>query len=202
MNTNNQVVSMDQIQANVSVGMDDLVNVFIAKYETSLIDQRNNLQSQMKEVNKRICDLGETALKDAKEVIKSFCLENLIFENSYISVWTGVNDQKTELSWDKKHVTFEVETIITTHVKVNWTSTSSSEVTSAIDLHPDIIDSYNLLMEDKRVVLDGLSTINNELRDISRKERQIRGRIAERKFVASGLEDLLADQELAKLIQL
>lgn len=197
----NQIANIEQIQTNISVGMDDLVNVFIAKYETSLIDQRIVLQDQLKGLNKVISDLGEAAIKDAKETVKCFQLDNVDFKNGYISVITTIGDE-FKLDWENKRVSFVVRTKLVSSVKVDWKQEDLAEVTSAVGLAPDVVSGYEHALEEKRVVMEGLTNINNELRDISRKERQVRGKIAERKFVASGLEDLLADQELAKLIQL
>lgn len=197
----NQIANIEQIQTNISVGMDDLVNVFIAKYETSLIDQRIVLQDQLKGLNKVISDLGEAAIKDAKETVKCFQLDNVDFKNGYISVITTIGDE-FKLDWENKRVSFVVRTKLVSSVKVDWRTDNSADVTSAVSLAPDVVSGYEHALEEKRVVMEGLTNINNELRDISRKERQVRGKIAERKFVASGLEDLLADQELAKLIQL
>ncbi len=194
-----QIANIEQIQSNVTVGMDDLVNVFIAKYETSLINQRNTLQDQLKDFNKIISGLGETAINDAKQAVQEFNIPK--FKNGYVSIITTIGDE-FKLNWEKKHVTFDITTNVKSSVKVDYRDEQESHITSAVSLAPDIISSYEHNMEEKRLVMENLSNINNELRDISRKERQVRGQIAERKFVASGLEDLLNDQELVKLIQM
>jgi uncharacterized protein YPO0396 len=196
-----EISNIEQIQSNVTVGMDDLVNVFIAKYETSLIDKRNSLQDQLKGLNKIIVGLGETAVKDAKELVESFKLGMINYKNGYIEISTTVNDE-FKLNWEKQHVTFSITTHSNSFVKVNYQSDNSATITSAIPLSTDLMSAYNNTLTEKQNIMDQLTVINNELRDISRKERQVRGRIAERKFVASGLEDLLSDQELVKLIQL
>ena len=195
----NQIANIEQIQSNLTVGMDDLVNVFIAKYETSLIDQRTVLQDKLKGLNKVISGLGETAIKDAKTIVLGFQVPT--FNNGYLSINTTIGDN-FKLDWEKKHVSFTVNTVVKSLVKVDWNTEGGSCVNSAVPFHSDLFSAYDNAMEEKRVVMDELTKINNDLRDVSRKERQVRGKIAERKFVASGLEDLLADQELVKLIQL
>lgn len=194
-----QIANIEQIQSNITVGMDDLVNVFIAKYETSLINQRNTFQDQLKDLNKIISGLSETAIKDTKSAVQEFNIPD--FKNGVISIITTIGDN-FKLDWERKHVSFRITTKIKTTVKVDYYTENDTSITTAISLAPDIISSYERTMDEKRLVMENLSNINNELRDISRKERQVRGQIAERKFVASGLEDLLNDQELIKLIQM
>lgn len=194
-----QIANIDQIKTDVTVGMDDLVNVFIAKYETSLIDQRTKLQDQLKGLNKIIHGLGETAIKDAKTIVLGFQVPT--FNNGYVSINTTIGDN-FKLDWEHKHVSFTMSTVVKSLVKVDWNTESGACVNSAVPLHSKLVEQYDQIMDEKRDVMEELTKINNDLRDVSRKERQVRGKIAERKFVASGLEDLLADQELVKLIQL
>jgi len=176
-----------------SVGMNEVVSVFVAKYETALIEKRDRLQQLVKSLKSQLAALDK-ALID------------------------GVNKAAYEVNVPTLNVKVEVES-----VTVNWTK---EQAKSFVSVNTKLKDNdkgedrygygfqksfkinVNSIDFDDKVRLDGeLEAANTELlaaigqlKDVGRKERQVRATIAEQQLEQAGMSDLLGNTDLQKLI--
>lgn len=190
---------MTQVDSNISVGMGEVVNVFLAKYENKLHSDREDAQREVIRLNKLVQEVTEVATERFKLFVEEANTGS--WKNEFISITTGFLKDFTVVM-NQGHVSTKLETTVLSNMVTKsdhseWLTTS---VTINVPIGADLILDYNSLMEQKSVQTSLLAKINADLRDINRKERQIRGRIAEMKLKDMGMEQLLMEPTLLSLI--
>lgn len=201
MNSTQQIATLDQIKTNLSLDTNDLVNVFISKYEDGLIAQRTSNQALLTGLTKQIKDLSDCVLAEAKLYVNQSGVLGTT-DNDLFSLTVTVDKDKFKLEWENKYVGYILnhEMKSKTTPTGNYSHSTAGNISGRYQLAEADICKYGQLMEDKSKITSTLAEINNQLRDVSRKERQVRGRLAEQKFAAAGLDELLQDQSLLQLI--
>lgn len=190
--------TFDQINANLNVGIDDVVNVFISKYEDGLIAQRTSKQLEVKQINNQI-----------NQVVEELDAEVERFKEQYEQTIT-IGTLKSEYSikkncttlWESQKVICTVSILTTVAGQTDSYYCGSNSIVKVDMTIPNEIQSeYKQLLSSKTILLEQLQELNGLLRDVSRKERQVRGRIAEQKLENLGMTDLLNEPSLLKLVQ-
>lgn len=191
------VVTMAGIGANMNVSMDDVVSHFVSKYEDGLLDERTVEQAKMAALTKDIKALAETALVIGKsELTNQMNVTN--FANSLVKIETTLKLDDVRLDWSEGQITFAVSTKMTGLLasKNQYHKTDSAYVDGQWPIPAASVVKYNDLMNQKQVCQEKLVEINNNLRDVGRKERKVRGVLAERKLNEMGMTELLADPSI------
>lgn len=191
---------LDLIKADVKVDMNDLTNVFIVRYEQGLVLERTSNQQKLKTLNEQIKVINEEVLVGARAFVKRSGAVGE-FSNPLFKTTVRVDDKDYTVKWELTQVvyTIRIESKSTTSTN-QYNKETSGSFQGQFDIDAGLVDQYNDLMAEKANITLVLTEINNSLRDVSRKEREIRGKITEQKFAALGMEELLVNPDLLMLI--
>jgi hypothetical protein len=193
--------TMAQFKADITVGMNDVVNVFVERYETDLINKRTSNQNKLKDLNKQIQLLANASLAAAKLFVVEANIVG-VFDNPIFTSTISVPDKEFEVDWTDGSVTYKVltdvqsKTIPASHYSGHY----SDSIKCKFDIDQKDLDQYKDLMEQKTAITNVLGEININLRDVSRKERQVRAKLSEQKLTDMGMQDLLSNPEMLMLI--
>lgn len=190
------------MSANVNVGMEEVVSVFVAQYEDNLFEKKKVLSAEIKTTKQDLKDLDkrlETTVETKQFNIAKVPVLNISSKVDEIEVlWVdgGYRAKKNfkpvvrvtiklkDLDKDEdgyrsefgKHIDTPIANVdVTTHTSLNETIES---------LNSELVEVMGLI------------------KSVSRKERQVRGRISAKKLEESGFEGLLNDSEMLALVQL
>ena len=180
---------------NVEVSLNDVVNVFVSKFEKGLIEKRNNLQVQiggkMKEESQRKQEIEEEQKLILAEMFKKdfdYTITNNLF--------TCELEIKSNWREDKSKI-IGCLTFKTKDRKSSWNGSMS--ITKEVEVKDETLDQIKADLAEMRKQL-GLVIV--ELSTISIKEREIRGRISERNLIENGFQNILEDSDILKMIEL
>lgn len=186
---------INDVSLNVNVGIDEVVSVFVTKYEDALFAKKDELSGKIKSVKASVANLDKMLIG-------------------------SVDRQKYNVSVPQLGFTFDVK-----DVKVNWEDTyygKKNTITVELAMYDksdkdnhsvytkniklpmlatDIADHKSMVEELEQLNAELLEVMTN-IKSVSRKERQIRGRISEMKLEKAGHSDLLSNPELLKLTQM
>lgn len=192
------------ITADVNVGIDEVVSVFVSQYEDNLFAKKKDLSAQIKQLKSDSKALDTRLIKsiDTSEYDITVPVLNLTSKVDNIDiVWKGDEDED---SYSSRKVKVS-SVVVRVEVKDNddndrYSSSLNKNINVTISAADEKLHR-NLETE--------LSDTNGELvevmgliKSVSRKERQVRGRISAKKLEESGFEGLLQSPEMLKLIEL
>jgi hypothetical protein len=192
------ISAVSAMSTNVNVGMEEIVSVFVAQYEDNLFDKKKLLSSEIKSVKDEIKDL-EKRLTTVDKTPYEMTI-------SVVNIKTRVKD--VTIQWKDEEQNIAVSNI-RIYVKVcdntvDHSNRYSSSFSKTIERLIDVNDERDYFK-----LSDTLSDLNSQLvevmgliKSVSRKERQVRGRISKKKLEESGFASLLNDDEMLSLIQL
>ena len=201
-NSNNEValVGLSQLSVNANVGMDEVVSIFISRFEDQQHSDRSFLQKEMAQVNSQIKALGETARTAAITAVTG-SLGNTHDVGAFITYAISVDLKNSNLDWDKGQVSVRVSHKMVALVAADtYNKTSEGSVNVVVAIDANIVVEYQNLMARKAELTEQLTAVNNNLRDISRKERTVRAKLATMKLEEAGMSDLLNSPELLALV--
>jgi hypothetical protein len=186
MNDQN-ALTVQALSANVNVGMNEVVSVFVSKYETGLFEKKDDLSDKIKVVKQELTDIDKAvkatvSVNDYRATVPAF---GLTFSVSSIDV-----------SWSAKSV-------IKVHVDMTEKGVSYSRWSKTIEVKIDdeYVTKHNEAEKRVAELSAELLEVMGLIKSVSRKERQIRGHISELKLAESGLSSLLNDSAIMKLIE-
>lgn len=193
-------VAFKAMETDLTVTMDDVVSAFVAKYENNLFDRKKELQRDIKAAEKGLREIDKAvnkAVKANKEWSGSIPVLDLIAKVDETSIsWADLNDGE-----GKNQVRFSIE------IRKKGSSEGSYYRNTLTTIKYKPIPAR--LVGQRKQVLKKLEPMRTELgevlaniKTITRKERQVRGRIAMRKIEDSGYAPLMEDTELHQLVQL
>ncbi len=191
---NNQTALSTIIETKASVGMSDMVDVFLTKYETDLYNKKSELKSIIKSI-----EAERTAFH--KKVNKSFTwtkYKNLGIPELAI---TATLAEDHSIDWENAIVTMNVKVSVTKS-KHNGFGYSSINCAVTQKISKTDINKDKRLLNDIEVRRNELTEIIMLITDMSRKERQIRGRISEKRLEEAGLTNFLQSDEMLQLIHI
>jgi len=134
-----------------------------------------------------------------KRLIASVNKEDYNNTISSLNITTSV--EEVGVSWGKKENSINVDIEVKDNDKTNRYSHSFTKTVKLnildgdIKKHSDLDDSLENLKTE-------LAEVMGLIKAVSRKERQVRGRISEMKLAESGFAGLLDSPELTKLVEL
>jgi uncharacterized coiled-coil DUF342 family protein len=194
------------ITADVKVGMNEVVNVFVSQYEDNLHVEKTRLSKALKELKSRDKQLD-------KDIENSALANRSDYEmlNTIVGIQSELKE--VELFWDKKTASSYryncslkslPQSFIELNVEVSDTDKNGSSFSKYFfgDISKADVDLHNEIAEGIKTTSGDLQDVLSNIKAVSRKERQIRGKISKMKLEASGYEGLLESPEMAKLIQI
>ena len=189
MNTQVAPAAFKEMQTDIQVSMDDVVSAFVSQYENNLYARKKELTASIKDVEER--------LDDIKDVVKA-----KVNGDSYktkMPFGLELDISSGEINWIKEEVLFNLS-ITTAGNQNRYGNTITVAKTKPI---PAVqIRAHKKATEELSGLRAELGEVLVSLKSVTRKERQVRGRIAMRKLEDSGYASLMQDEELAKLVQL
>lgn len=194
LTTEKEVNAINAMSSNVNVGLDEVVSVFVSRYETQLFDKKDELGKNIK------------ALKDELESLDKrliAAVDTAPYNTNIPALNISSEVDEVTISWGKKaehnHVRIEIE------VKDNDTTNrygSSFTKYMKVPTSLDDLKTHDKLEDDLENLKTELAEVMGLIKAVSRKERQVRGRISEMKLQESGFAGLLDSPELTKLVEL
>lgn len=177
------------------VNMNDVVNVFVSKYEENLIAEQEMLNSSLAAAKKE-CDEYIASLKTKYNELKTDAKYNYEIEEH------GLVGTCSDIKIDA------IEHQVSIHVEVRDAADDPKRCHSClrkiftVDFTADEKTEIARLQNEITRISTSLATVLKNIRDIGRKERQIRAKISEKQLAAAGYSELIADTELLQLTQL
>ncbi len=197
--------ALQAMTADVNVGIDEVVSVFVSQYEDNLFAKKKELSSEIKRVKSEVKSLDKRLIGsvDRTEYDIKVPVLNLTSKVDEITiVWKGDEDEDDYRSRKVKTSSL----IITLEIKDEdsdgdrYDRSMNKRITKKILKTDENI--HTTLLSDLNGLSGELTEVLSLIKSVSRKERQVRGRISARKLEESGYEGLLNDTEMLKLVQL
>lgn len=192
-------VAVDNQKLNNLIGVDakidfnDLVNVFVSRYETELRARKDTLNGQLVAVNNKIRALSDELINGLVTKLGTDQVSASLF---------GVNVQasaeRPTVSFSTKKLTVKIKITIPTNERYERVL----ETTQTHDIPEAKLGEYNILEAERVEITTELRDIGQNLNDLTFKERQVRAKLSEQRLGAEGLEGLINHPELVKLITL
>lgn len=191
----NQITALNQMSANVNVGMDEVVSVFVSKYEDGLFAKKDELAAVIRTLKQELADFDKTItdMVDPTEYEAKVPNLGMTFKMGDVSI-----------HWDK-HWQYAANTFV---IDVNMFDSSAKREGSVFTkniIKPIPSKIVKQRTEVKQAIDDKnaeLMEVMGQIKGVGRKERQIRGRISELKLAESGMADLLTNSDMLKLVEI
>lgn len=189
------------MQTNIVVTMDDVVSAFVSKYETQLFARKKELSAELTAVNEAIKEHADAvrAKVDTQVHNKSNLPFDLVAEAS----------KDVTLDFEKGRASFGITIRPASERKqmadANYyyrTSGNTITVTQYEDISAADVEIFNQNERLHERLEKDLAEVLDKIKSVTRKEREVRGRIAMRKIEESGYASLLDDSQLLQLVQL
>ncbi|MCI4437573.1 MAG: hypothetical protein JHC33_12265 [Ignisphaera sp.] len=176
------------VKTDAAVDMNSIVAFFISKYENSLLATKKQLSEQ-------ITDLNTYLNKEFIELLKTeIKLESFNINIRSLGFKTQAEIQLNQVEFERKKVVY---VRITQHEKSKDCSFNMLKTLTVSDelhkIYTDKLAEINALRTELHATLDKLS-------NIGRKERDVRGALAEKTLRDAGVGDLFEDQTLLDLV--
>ena len=180
------------MSAEAKIGMNEVVSVQLAKYETGLYDRKEELSKRISDLQKDLEMHNKVALKDANFTkYEALTITKL-------GLITKLKGEPT-LSWEKGEIHQNVGLYHTDTTKRDNTTGFSKSFSLPINtVH---IEARGKMLADIEQTQNDLKTIISAISNMSRKERQVKARISEIRLKEAGI-NLAEDEELAQLIKI
>lgn len=176
--------------ADLSVSMDDVVSAFVSQYENNLFARKKELNADIRKLEAQLEDLEKRVRADVSG--SEWEGHKLPFDLTLKVIQGNVNYEGKVVHFQVLIESNETRGYYGNQIKLEKTKKIPARF---IKEHDGIVKGLNDLRADLSEVLVNIKTI-------TRKERQVRGRIALRKLEDSGYASLMADPELIQLVQL
>ena len=187
--------ALDRMSADDNVGMSEVVAVFVAKYEEGLMAKKAELSAVVKQTKLDLSNME-------KDLIAS--IDKSVYEGSMPTLGIKAVVGEVKVYWEKGY--YNPAGAIGVSIELQDTTITNDKTLTSVNRYVNIDAS---VIADRKNLQDKLTEKNDELlgvmdqlKAVSRKERQIRGRIAEMKLENSGLSALVNEPELLKLVQM
>lgn len=189
----NEVIARPQafqaMTTDLQVSMDDVVSAFVSQYE-------NNLFARKKDLGKQIRALEQDLEQVEKDVRGNVTSDE--FTDHVLPFGLTIKSNEGTIDYLNKRITFGIE--ISERNSSRWSNNIS--ISKSKKIPAKFINRHDKIVKQLDALRADLSEVLVNLKSVTRKERQVRGRIALRKLEDSGYASLMADPELVQLVQL
>lgn len=192
MSDNKEVLLGNEFSLDVNIGIDEVVSVFVSQYEDNLFERKKDLSKNIKELKKDVVNLE-------KKVLETVDVSIYNTTNDVLGIKSEVKKGYVNVSWIDGEITISIDI-----TDLDNTSRYSNNMNKVRRLKVDSSSllSYKELTEEIELLSGELMEVLSLIKSVSRKERQIRGKVSEMKLKESGYDNLLGNQEIMKLVQL
>ena len=190
-----QLTALNQISANVNVGMDEVVSVFVAKYEDGLFAKKDELSAAIRTLKQEMGDFDKTIIEsvDPSEYDAKVPTLGFTFKMGEVSI-------RWEKNWQGEANTYTISVdMYDSSAKRDGAVFTKSIVKPIPSKIVKQREEVKKALEDKNAEL---MEVMSQIKSVGRKERQIRGRISEMKLAESGFSGLLDNPEMLQLVQI
>lgn len=200
-----QVVQMD-----AKVTFDDLVNIYVSKYEEELHQRRARIQAQIRELNgaksKLIQAIREIAHDNVADRFETIQNDGIVAKFT-VSVAEAGDLTKSDF-WDvdvKQRLDIVHETALQWRPK---NTIYSDEVSQSIVLALKVricdeqVQEWKKTEQELATLKEQLLVVNGDIQAIDRKTRQIKGLLATKKLEDIGATNLLEMPEVQSILKL
>jgi len=185
---------MSQIDFKAAVSMSDIANVFSSQYESKLMASKRALQSVLKAAK---LDL-KTFVSYTNKSIEAVAKTDHVVDLSAYDLKRVISN--IDVDFEDGVVAIRTETICPSMPQGNYTNCINQVIIEQLDDY--IVNQHVLLSAEIAKQSELVRAVLADISDISRKEREILGRISSMKLQEAGMEELLNDGTLAALIQI
>lgn len=186
---------ISNMTSNINVGIDEVVSVFVARWEDGLFEKRDQLSKKIKSLKKELSDLVE---KIEKSVNKSQYESLIPIFNLHSKVSNVSVNWEDSYSTKKNTIVVEIS-LFDGDKESNWPVHSKNFYFNISK--EDVLEHENLSEELEGVNVE-LIEVMSQIKSVSRKERQIRGKISEMKLEQCGFSELINNPEILRLVEL
>lgn len=189
------MTNMTNITADVNVGMNEVVSVFVSRYEDGLFAKKDEVAARIRETKSAMKAIEDALVRSVIATEYEADVPNLgiKFRLGAVSVlWEGgYNIPKNTLQ-------INVDMFDSDYNK------TASRITKTINqpILADKVEAFQYLKGQLESANAEMLEVMGLIKSVSRKERQIRGRISEMKLAQSGFNELLTNPEMLKLVEL
>jgi len=190
------------MSTNVSVGFEDVVAVFVERYETKLLARQAELQAKIKQLKAAI----ETLVKGIKDGVDT---SKYAISIPVLEMHTKV--EAVEVLWGRevdrygRPTDYEANCV---EIVVGFFNDDNAKDKDRcgyrrIRLPISATDSasYKGYKDAIKEAEHGLIEVNTSLKNMGRKQRQVAARLSTMKIEQAGMEGLLENPELLKLLE-
>jgi len=181
--------------SNVNVGIDEVVSVFVAKWEDGLFKKKDELSKKIKAAIQEMTDL-------VKRLVDN--VNRSDYEGSIASLGISTKVVAIEVHFDGYDGDKRALIVVAVEVKDEDSKRSYGDSFTKYFRLPisqvDVDFNTELKTELEQLNAELVETMG-EIKSVSRKERQVRGKISEMKLEQSGLAELAQNTEILKLIE-
>ena len=179
----------DVVKTDATVDMNSIVAFFISKYETQLLENKKQLSNSISEKTTYLSGAFITEVE--KEVnLNSFIMTIPILEFTTTAV---IN---TESPFRQGKVDIDISSTKEDNHCFNFYMTKEVKLSEALHTkYMDVMKELDALRSSLRETLENISSI-------SRKERELRGALAEKTLREAGVGELFEDEALLRLVNL
>ncbi len=197
--------ALQAMTADVNVGIDEVVSVFVSQYEDNLFGKKKELSGAIKRVKGEVKALDKRLIASVDRTVYDIKVPvlNITSKVDEVSlVWKGDEDEDDYRSRKVKASSI----IITLEIKDEdkdgdrYDRTMGKRITTKISKTDENI--HTALLSELSGLSGELTEVLSLIKSVSRKERQVRGRISAKKLETAGYEGLLNDKEMLALVQL
>ena len=204
MSKDNKAVEIfNEINTSIDIGLDEVVSIFVSKYEDNLYVEKKRIEGDIKANAGRQTANKEAILASRTTDIEDFV--NSISTTGPVTFNFEVSKPQVNLHGDTNVIDYDIQMDVH-EVGKPRTDTGYSRntvgITKTFDIPAEFVTEREGLNKVKAALEDELMTVLANINDISRKERKVRGEISARKLEEAGMEDILTDEGMLKLVQL
>jgi len=185
-----KVKMSDIVKTDASIDMNSIVAFFISKYETQLLDNKKELSAKITE---KVTYLDGAFITELEADVK---LSSFVVSVPSLGLVTEATIREDNSDFKKKSVTISISH--DTDKSENCHFSAYKKVKISDELHKKYIDTVNEVDALRVSLRDTLEKLSS----ISRKERELRGALAEKTIRESGGGELFDDEALLRLVNL
>lgn len=189
---------IDSMSSKVNVGMDEVVYAFVAKYEDRLFEKKGVLQKRLKKTKQELTDLTNRLRSS---------IDTSQYERTIPVLDLTSRVERVEVVWESgcyDGPNFKPAIRVNINIEDNVAGRRPARLKKVVEfpISTNDVNRHKELNEKVSDLSAELTEVLTLIKTVSRKERQVRGRIAEMKLKDSGYEGLLNSPDLLALVQL
>ena len=194
-------VALFNMDKTATIGMTEVVNVFVARYENALRDEKARLTDKISAARDELNRL----VNDTSESFKALAKEKHEFTLEAHNIQAVMDRVVVDFEKSTCYTTLFISDINTNHKNrygYGYGNSRGYERIIEDAISEETMSKHNALMKEIADLSNDLSKVLVDIRDVGWRERQIRAKISERELTEAGYSALIEDDELLKLCEL